>query len=167
MEWPKYHKSFAYVSLTGKVLKWHWCLTRNGILLNFVDFTAAFLELFASTCTAYCYCKFAWNQTTTIRGCCLIFHPSWNNELELLPAAARHLIKAVMPAAIANLEGFATLHADVWGFIPTIVDVGITASVNHVAIQLFVDGLKPAIQDEMRKDMPVLCGMLFNKLLPL
>jgi hypothetical protein len=50
-----------------------------------------------------------------------------------------------MPAEIAALERFAALPANIHGIIPTMVDLGITTAPNHVDVQLFVVGLKPAI----------------------
>ncbi len=56
---------------------------------------------------------------------------------------ARCSAVAEMPAQIA------ALHADISGIIPTIVDLGISTALNHVAIQLFVPGLKPTFRDKM------------------
>jgi hypothetical protein len=44
--------SFVYVSLRGKVLKWHVYLKRSGVQHNnFAHFTTAFLESFAPNLT--------------------------------------------------------------------------------------------------------------------
>jgi hypothetical protein len=59
-----------------------------------------------------------------------------------------------MPAQIVAVEGYAALHADICGVITKLFDLGITTALNHVAIQLFVAGFKPA-RDEMMKAMPV------------
>jgi hypothetical protein len=50
---------------------------------------------------------------------------------------------------------------------PTIFDLGITTALNHVAIQLFVAGLKPSIRDEMMKNMPVLLWDAFQQAITL
>jgi hypothetical protein len=45
-------------------------------------------------------------------------------------------------------------------------DLGITTALNHVVIQLFVAVLKPAICDEMMKNMPVLLGRFSTSYYP-
>ena len=44
--------SFVYVSLRGKALKWHECLARSNIVMDFPHFTTAFMESFAPARTA-------------------------------------------------------------------------------------------------------------------
>lgn len=69
-------------------------------------------------------------------------HFSIIGDLELpLPATARHSASTVMPSQIAALEGYAALRAYIHGIIPTMVNLGITMALNHVAYQLFVTGL--------------------------
>ena len=46
-------------------------------------------------------------------------------------------------------------------------DLGITTALNHVAIQLFVAGLKPAIRDNMMKAMPILLWDTFQQAITL
>ncbi len=164
--------SFVYVSLRGKALKWHECLTRSGVEINnFVDFTAAFLESFAPARTA---------RTATVNLHEVKQQPAEDvvgfysrviniiDELEiLLPAAARRPIAVAMPAAIAALAGFEALADPVKQIVPTIFDLGVTTALNHVAIQLFVAGLKPAIRDEMMKNMPVLLWEAFQQAITL
>ncbi len=85
------------------------------------------------------------------------------DELELLlPAAARHPAAAVSLHKFSLLAQFDALHANFRGVILTMVDLVIITD-NHVAIQLFVAGLKPAIWDEMMKAIPVFCWTFFNK----
>jgi hypothetical protein len=70
-------------------------------------------------------------------------HISLEAKLELLfLAAARQAGASVMPAQFAALAGYAALHADIHDIKPTMVDLSITTAPNHLAIQLFVAGLK-------------------------
>jgi hypothetical protein len=78
------------------------------------------------------------------------------DELQLLLfVATRRPAAAVMPPQITALAGFNELPVAIRGTIHTTFDLRITTALNHVAIQLFVAGLKPSIQDEMMKNMPV------------
>jgi hypothetical protein len=80
------------------------------------------------------------------------------DELELLlPAAARRPVAVAMPAPIAELAGFGALAEPIRHIIPTIFDLGITTALNHVAIQLFVAGLKPSIKDEKHANSVMGC----------
>ena len=163
--------SFVYVSLRGKALKWHECLKRSGIVMDFPHFTTAFLESFAPARTA---------RTATVNLHEIKQQPAEDvvgfysrvieaiDELELLiPPAARRPAAAVIPGPILNLDGYGALDADVRGFLPGIIDMGITAAFNHVAIQLFVAGLKPAIRDDLMKNMPVILWDAFQQAITL
>jgi hypothetical protein len=63
----------------------------------------------------------------------------------LPPAAAIHPATVAMPQQIVALVGYKELPVAIRGTVLTIFDLGITTALNHVAIQLFVTGLKPAI----------------------
>jgi hypothetical protein len=123
---------------------------KGGVQLNnFVDLTTAFLESFAPART---------DRTATVKlhevkqqssegvvefYACVI---SIIDKLELLlPAAARHPAAVTMPQQIVTLAGYNKLHVAIRGTVLTIFDLGITTALNHVANQLFVAGLKPAI----------------------
>jgi hypothetical protein len=56
-----------------------------------------------------------------------------------------------------------SLHANVCGVIHTVVDLSITTALNHIATQLFVAGLRPAIWVEMIKGLPVLLWDTFQQ----
>jgi hypothetical protein len=72
-----------------------------------------------------------------------------------------------MPPQIAALVGFIDPPLAIRGIIPTIFDLGIITALDHVAIQLFVAGLKPSIGDEMMKNMPVLLWDAFQQAITL
>jgi hypothetical protein len=64
---------------------------------------------------------------------------------------------------LITLGGYDALPIAVRGTIPTIFDLRITMTLNHVAIQLFVAGLKPTIHHEMMKGMLVLLYDAFQQ----
>ena len=163
--------SFVYVSLRGKALKWHECLKRSNVQLDFVNFSAAFLESFAPARTARTATVNLHEVKQQTSEDVVGFYArviSIVDELELLlPAAARRPAAAQMPPQIANLAGFPALHDDIRNIVPTTFDLGITTALNHVAIQLFVAGLKPAIRDDMMKAMPIILWDAFQQAITL
>jgi hypothetical protein len=74
-------------------------------------------------------------------------------------------LELLLPAQFAGLAGFGALHVDIHVVSLTWVHLGITAALNHRAIQLFVAGLKPAIQDEMMKGMGVILWYAFQEVI--
>jgi hypothetical protein len=72
-----------------------------------------------------------------------------------------------MPPGIANLAENASLDVDICGVMPRMTDIGITTALSHVVHQLFVAGLKPAIEDEIMKAMTVLLWDAFQQAITL
>ena len=163
--------SFVYISLRGKALKWHESLKRSGIEMTFAAFSIAFLASFAPARTARTATVNLHEVKQQSNEDVVGFYArviAVIDELELLlPQAVRRPNNAVMHPEIVALAGYNALHADIRGIIPTMVDLGITAAFNHVAIQLFVAGLKPAIRDEMMKNMPVILWDAFQQAITL
>ena len=152
--------SFVYVSLRGEALEWWDCLTRSGVDINdFDQFKVAFMTSYETTRTARTAIvvlqdirqgdteKIVTFYTRTVKAI---------DDLEaLLPGAARTPAAAGYPAEALAIPEFAALGRPIReNGLRLNINLGITIFANHIALQVFVAGLRPSIRNELMKRMP-------------
>lgn len=152
--------AFVFNALRGHALLWYDSLRRTGIDRdNWAPFSAAFLESWSATRTA---------RTTTVNLADLrqgqnetvnCFYPrvvKAVDDLEaLVPGRAFPLPATPFPQEFTAVAGFAALAANIkTAAANDLVTHGATAAFNHMALNLFVSNLRPALRDEVLKLKP-------------
>jgi len=147
--------AFVFHALRSKALLWFDALKRSGVdAKNWTAYRRAFLDAYSITCTS---------RTATINLADLHQSPAENvvdfyskvvkavDQLEtLVPAGGFPLPATPFPAAFAAIAA-----ADKLAAATALHTAGATAAFNHVAMQLFISNLRPALRDEIMKSPPV------------
>ena len=151
--------SFLYTSLRGVSLHWYEGLGRNKIPNTYAAFRPAFLSCFAPMQTARSAVITLHDIKQGATELVVAFHSriiKVLNDLEaIIPAASRTPAEMVYAPEILAVNQFVALADNVKDTqLVTMVNLGVTAAMNHIGIQLFVAGLKHQIRDKMMEQMP-------------
>lgn len=152
--------AFVFNALRGNALLWYDSLRRTGVNRDdWAQFRTAFLESWSTTRTA---------RTTTVNLADLrqgqnetvnCFYPrvvKAVDDLEaLVPNLAFPIPAAPWPEAFTGVAAFLAIPvADRATAAQNLVAHGATAAFNHMALNLFVSNLRPALRDEIMKLNP-------------
>jgi hypothetical protein len=152
--------TFVYNALRGTALLWYDSLRRTGIDRDDWDqFRAAFLESWSTVRTTrtatvnLADLKQGQNEAVTA------FYPrvvKAVDDLEaLVPGTAFPLPATVWPDAFTGVDAFmAITTANRTAAANALVAHGATSAFNHMALNLFISNLRPALRDELLKLQP-------------
>jgi hypothetical protein len=163
----------VFNALRGNALLWYDSLRRTGVNRdNWAQFRDAFLESWSSTRTA---------RTTTVNLADLrqgqsesvnCYYPrvvKAVDDLEALtPGGAFPIPATPWPVAFTGVPEFLLIPvADRADTAQVLVMHGATAAFNHMALNLFVSNLRPAIRDELLKTSPATLYEAFQQAIQL
>ena len=159
--WDADHTAtFIYNALRGNALLWYDSLRRTGIDRDDWDqFRTAFLESWSAVRTTRTATvnlsdlKQGQNEPVTA------FYPRVVKAIDdleaLVPGLAFPLPNPVWPQVFIDVGGFAALPvADRAAAATALVAHGATQAFNHMALNLFISNLRPALRDELLKALP-------------
>ena len=152
--------SFVYVGLRGIALQWYESFKRSGIANTYAAFRTAFLSSFSRAHTARSCVVTLHDVKQTATDTVVAFYAKVVKIVDdienILPAAARAPAGLAYINAVSGLQGFDAIPAaDRTAGLQANLDLGVAAILNHLAIQIFVAGLRPSIRDKMMENMPV------------
>ena len=160
-DWDAVHTStFIYNALRGNALLWYDSLRRTGIDRDDWDqFRIAFLESWSAVRTTRTATvnlsdlKQGQNEPVTA------FYPRVVKAIDdleaLIPGLAFPLPNPVWPQAVLDVAGFVALPVEARAAAATaLVNHGATSAFNHMALNLFISNLRPALRDELLKTLP-------------
>ena len=165
--------AFVFNALRANALLWYDSLRRTGVDRdNWAQFRDAFLESWSTTRTA---------RTATVNLADLrqgqnesvvCYYPrvvKAVDDLEaLIPLGAFPIPATPWPAAFTEVDEFVAIPvADRAAAAQYLVRHGATAAFNHMALNLFVSNLKPAIRDELLKTNPATLYEAFQQAIQL
>ena len=158
---PDQTNTFVYNALRGTALLWYDSLRRTGIDRDDWDqFRPAFLESWSTVRTTRTatvnLADLKQGQTEAVT----VFYPrvvKAVDDLEaLVPNAAFPLPPLIWPQAMLDNAAFVAIPvADRAAAATRLVAHGATSAFNHMALNLFISNLRPALRDELLKLQPI------------